>query len=796
MSKGAPTKGATSGRAIVAVRATAALREGIRAALEGRRFRVLESEPSVSLAQEQPGVVLVCEVRDDTEPLARELLEGAPDSPLVFIGPTSVEVAATRSNVRELSADVSVAEIVRVCELLVFGDASAETWNTPVSQPSLPYAVLPKVSEAPGPVQSVPAPLLPSSLPPNSGRPTQTRRPSFAPGLDAAFGDESHNAFAREVSPELSRLLADAETRVARTLHQRRGVSPSDIPGPALPLSPEVLAALEDPIGDYELVGSAHTPRLDAGGPGSRRVNTDVAVPSQSFGLPAEPPTAVPAAPPARDHSVHTTPPPPHMVPRHSSIPPSHSPISSAVATPGPPHVDDSRPRSVPVSSEPTTAPPPRHSDDRVTVRPSRAHSPIPPAPAVPRGSWITAAVAPGDPAASTWSRSNVPTSPLPVEPPSEEASRRDTAGVEPPTAQPPPDDAPQRDAMPTELPPLKKRGDAIAALATAVRMRFSGAVAFEAEGGIRRVVLREGDFSTAASSLRSESLLSYLVQSGNLRAEVEAQLGHRVPSLGRHAGAALVAAGHLAQDELWSVLRAHAEFVIGRIAAIDAGVAGFESEVPARLRAEPAVFGGATGAEILIETLRRVVEPEQALERLGGPRIELRKADHYDLVDECALSAQERALVDSMQHVPLGEALSSAQGPEFACVLYALQQLRVLEAVPGARRRAEPKAAPKRDRLDDEALRAAILNRRRLIDQGDYFAVLGVSREATGYDIKAAYLNLRRQFEPSKALTSATLDLKEDIELVLEVVVEAYEILSDQLRRDRYRRAIESMPA
>jgi DnaJ domain len=806
-------KATIAGRALVAVRATAALREGIRTALEGRRFRVVEGDPSLSLAVERPGVLFVCEVREDTELLARELLEGAPDSPLVFIGPTSVESAATRSNVRELSADVSVAEVVRVCELLVFGDASAEQWNTPVSQPSLPYAVLPKVSDVPSPAHSIPAPLLPSSVPPNSTRHAQSRRPSFAPGLDATFGDEGHTAFAREVSPELSRLLADAETRVARTLHQRRAVTSSDLPGPALPLSAEVLAALEDPIGDYELMGAVPSSRMD-GAPNSLRGTTDAAA-SQPFGVPTgsgsnpgtgHVTTAAPGKPTltasagaaVANASVHTTPPPPPPATfslRPSSVPPSRDPSSVPIAAPASRYTDDSRPRSVAVASEPTTAPPPRPSnDDRVTVRPSRALSPIPPAPALPRGSWLTAAVTSPEAAANTWSRSNVPTSPLPMEPPSEELVHRDTTGLEASTGETS-ERAPAREAMPTELPPLKQRGDAVAALATAVRLRFSGAVAFEAEGGIRRVVLREGDFSTAASSLRAESLLSFLVQSGNLPAEVETQLGHRVPSLGRHAGAALVAAGHLAQDELWSVLRAHAEFVIGRIAAIDSGVAGFENEVPARLRAEPAVFGGATGAEILIETLRRVVEPAQALERLGGERVELRRGGHFELLDECNLSAAERALVEAIPGVPLGEALTSAPSTEFACVLYALTALRILETAPATRRRAEQKTAVKRDRLDDEALRTAIATRRRLVENGDYFSVLGVSREATGYDIKAAYLSLRRQLDPSRALTTATLDLKDDLDLVLEVVTEAYEILSDQLRRERYRRAIESVP-
>jgi DnaJ-class molecular chaperone len=96
---------------------------------------------------------------------------------------------------------------------------------------------------------------------------------------------------------------------------------------------------------------------------------------------------------------------------------------------------------------------------------------------------------------------------------------------------------------------------------------------------------------------------------------------------------------------------------------------------------------------------------------------------------------------------------------------------------------------------LDDAAMRRSVLARKALIEHGDYFAVLGIGRDATGYDVKAAYLNLRKQLDPSRVLTPSTLDLKEDLELILEVLSEAYSILSDQLQRDRYRRAIESVP-
>ena len=111
----------------------------------------------------------------------------------------------------------------------------------------------------------------------------------------------------------------------------------------------------------------------------------------------------------------------------------------------------------------------------------------------------------------------------------------------------------------------------------------------------------------------------------------------------------------------------------------------------------------------------------------------------------------------------------------------------------PPRTQRGRPSKVP--DPIDDDAVRAKIQARRALVDDGDYFALLGVPRAATGYDIRRSYVELRRQFDPSEVLRQNTLDLQEDLDTILEVLDEAYEILRDNQRRERYRRAIESTP-
>jgi hypothetical protein len=352
---------------------------------------------------------------------------------------------------------------------------------------------------------------------------------------------------------------------------------------------------------------------------------------------------------------------------------------------------------------------------------------------------------------------------------------------------------APPVSAAELGLPAVLGEGDAIRALARAIAGRVSGSLALEADAGPRRIVLHEGDVVTAGSGIAEESLVAFLAERGDLEHEVAARLAGKLPPFGRHAGAALVAHGHLGQDELWPVLRAHAEWLIGRAAAEPRGTCELEDEPPGRLKAEPSVFGGATGAEVLVETARRVIAPGAALGWLGGPTARLEDGPHAALVGECALDPDEAEAVRAVRGRTVGEVMTGHE-PELANVLYALAALGVLDARAEARPAGQP-PAPSEDPLDEEALRQRVRARLALVEDGDYFALLGVPRASTSYEIRRAYVALRRALEPHRVLTAATADLADDLRLILEVLDEAYEVLREPHRRERYRRAIEAGP-
>ena len=657
-------------------------------------------------------------------------------------------------------------------------DAARESPSSPSSS-SAPFHASPNTSPGtePGPAGAIGAERPPESQP-HSSRPSATSN-SVPP--------RSREVRQAQLSPALESLLATAELRVRSV--RNSSVPPSDRLSPEAELEAvlpaDVLDALDEPLDfdddDDDADSSIGTNNGVDAEPGSRSGTKTTGAGTASGGSGAQegiadaslrnayektaaPLNNAPDGPPSdnpESQSSRATE-PPVTPPRHSSRLQSELPLRSMLEEPAP--------------SRPTNA-----------LGNTTAHGPITDLPPslVPRA----------DPAASMSTAppgSRVFTDQGPdFRVPAEQRA----PDLRAPEARPP---EVRREPPTVDIPASLGAGDAVRAFARVVRARYTGALAFEDATGIRRVLFRDGDFVTAASGADGESLVAFLTQRGDLPGDVAARIGRKLPQFGRHAGAALIAQGHLRQDDLWPVLRAHAEWLVGRIVLLGSGAVSLEADVPVRLQAEPAVFGGATGAEVLVEIVRRAVSPEQAVQRLGGENTILQKGENPALLGECAIADADADVIRAITEQPVSEVLRRAGHKDFAAVLYVLVELSVLGQASAERRAAreqqEPRAT-KPDHLDRAALRARILARKALSEEGDYFALLGVARSATSYDIRRAYATLREEYDPSRILASETVELRDDVELILEVLAEAFEILEDDLRRERYRRALDASP-
>jgi hypothetical protein len=346
-------------------------------------------------------------------------------------------------------------------------------------------------------------------------------------------------------------------------------------------------------------------------------------------------------------------------------------------------------------------------------------------------------------------------------------------------------------------FPPVLAAGEATRAVARAVGLRTTASLCFAVDGIERRIVLREGDIVTAASTGTDETLLAFLGSRGDLPRETVRRLASKFPPFGRHGGAALVAKGYLRQDQMWPTLRAHAEWIMTRILQMDSGLLALEPEAPGRLAAEPNVFGGSSGAEVFVDLVRRTVPSEDALARLGGARSRILAGPSTVLLEETALAAVDLEAMRAAAGRTLREVLDDAPDGDRATVVLALAELGVFEIVESAAgdNEGDLGSAPDVAALDTEAVRERVRARLQVVEDGDYFAVLGVARDATGYEVRRAYLDLRRSFEASRVLTAETAALAPEVRKISSVLDEAYEILKDGARRERYRRAIEASP-
>lgn len=646
---------------------------------------------------------------------------------------------------------VDIAGLVRKVDALTGGTTNRAQARASTPPPSIPVSrahLQPPASRE----QPSRAPSTRDPSPPPSDRPSTHSLPSpglrtpgpplplSAPSLSDLVEAPRSLASFGGVSKELEQLLADAEMRVEASTGEIPIPTPEEEIEAVLPA--DVLALLDDPLDADDDEDAALEVGVRPGGGAGTNV--------EGLGRPT---TAGGSRSPSTGGGVTPRKPSTDNPPRSTGTRPNPSSLAP------PPSASFGTHPAVSTSAQSAVTPPPRIPSLPSRVSPVSQSAPPP---------WAT----PPSPAAttststSTASSSVAPDRGPSVKPPATGSVAVDADGVR------------------------RFVGDAIA-------RRLTGALAFDHDRVVRRIVLRDGDLVTAASSDDDECFVAFLAARGELTRDEAAKLVSKVAPYGRHAGAALVAHGLVSQDQLWPSLRAHAEWIATIVLRLPGATATLEADPPGRLRSEPSVFGASTGPSIFVELVRRAVGGEEALLLLGGPKARIGDGPNGGLLAECGLPANEIDLLARVRGGTVSDLLARATDPEITSTLHALALLGIVDLAPAldGGRRSPDVSEPEIAALDEEAVRLRVRARLELVEEGDYFAVLGVARDATGYDVRRAYLELRRAFEPSRILSPRIADLADDVKRIVVVLDEAYEILRDPARRERYRRAIDARP-
>lgn len=710
------------------------------------------------VAVQRPDVILVdadSEGALDVVSRMRELPD-ADAVDVIFLGRAGVALSGVEDALAHegsgfFARPVDLAALCRKIEALTGG--TAYTSSPPVVRNTTPPPDVGRAPTIPPPARSSPA-LSPSRPPPPPPPPPSLASlppPSMRSALSTPVPPPKSQSFGASLSPELAMLLAEAEARIAdHAVPDSIPPSPEDEVDAVLPL--DILDALDASLVDDDDLEDAL---------------------NESIVSPARPLTVHPP------RSVTITPPPPKT--SGGNVPGTSAGTSGGtgmVTTTGSLRVSTS---SAGQLRAPVPAPVFGPGD---AARPHAAADPtVPPPPRAPTG--------------LRSSHGDRPETERPKDGPADPV-RAQGSSVARNTENAPPFDGAPRSRTRRSEPPLRivlGPDEAPRVLGQAIANRKTGVLAFAAGEVVRRVVLREGDIVTASSTAEDESLLAFLGARGDLPRETVRRMEGKMPAFGRHAGAALVAHGYMGQDQLWPALLAHAEWVLGRVLLQREGIVTEEDDPPARLKSEPSVFGANPGAQVFVDMVRRVFSPNEALSRLGGGAARFGERVDRTLLAEARLEPEEDVEhVLSASGMAIGDWLERRPESDGAAIALGLSLLGAIELHAAS----EPLAAGDDDAvgadaavLDEDAVRARVRARRELVDEGDYFAVLGVTPDATGYEIRRAFLELRRAFEPSRILTPRLSDLAPDVRKILAVLDEAYEILRDAPRRERYRRAI-----
>jgi CheY-like chemotaxis protein len=139
---------------------------------------------------------------------------------------------------------------------------------------------------------------------------------------------------------------------------------------------------------------------------------------------------------------------------------------------------------------------------------------------------------------------------------------------------------------------------------------------------------------------------------------------------------------------------------------------------------------------------------------------------------DANAMLAQLGAGIDDLFDADLSNALATAP--------------RVATAPEGDREFDDMPTDDRRQRSASDR-RASLLARYALVEEGDYFEVLGIGRDASAADVKRAHDRVARELAPDEIDPALARELGAKIDAIREVVGEALRILSDERLRPRY---------
>ncbi len=291
-----------------------------------------------------------------------------------------------------------------------------------------------------------------------------------------------------------------------------------------------------------------------------------------------------------------------------------------------------------------------------------------------------------------------------------------------------------------------------------------------------------------ASSNEPGDRMGELLVREGKITLAQYERCQTQVAQSGRRMGEILVDFGYLKRRELLPAVRRHVEDIVYSLFGWDRGhylitIDPAPSGERIRMSRHPAA--------LILEGIRRKLD-RATLERLVGPAstvIEVRDRERLGgIINVADLAPEERAALAAFDGQADLAQVARAGGVDVVDILPLAWGLVVLGLAHARRADAGLEESTALVGETDLAIdRERVRARWELVTEADYFALLGVRRDATAFEIRRAYQSARRDFAADCFPADLRRELARELDDIATVLDEAFRVLRDDRLRVTY---------
>lgn len=338
-------------------------------------------------------------------------------------------------------------------------------------------------------------------------------------------------------------------------------------------------------------------------------------------------------------------------------------------------------------------------------------------------------------------------------------------------------------------------------------RQRLTGKLSCLSVAANKTLYFDQGAIIYAKSTLEEDSLANTMLKTGQLNQQTFQQASTFAKEKGLRFSAALIKGGWVAPDKLKDLISEQFCQIVYSLFTWESGHYEIRSG-PAR---KSSVKISLSTADIIFEGLRKIENIDLLKKWLGDFRWKLCVTkDPFLLYQSINLKPKEAFVVSRIESArSIEEILSMGGLPEDETIrtLCGLLAVGLLEWVKGEKpqedegpvsisqiivNRKPEVEVPAFDMKSAATFCYEVENVVNTVDSGNYYAILGLSRNATDEEIRRAYTERSQKFHPDHhtQLAKYNLSLRNDLEKIFTRVSEAYRVLINPMTRQNYDRS------